>query len=96
MTVDTDKNLVSAGIGYRFGKLRLDAMVGHAFMGSRDLRRGTSCAPQLNPIRPPPGDCVHDGSPERLRGGRFVPVVVDVRGGGDGGGVLTDVERVGR
>jgi long-chain fatty acid transport protein len=67
LTVDTDKNVISAGIGYRFGKVRVDAMVGHAFMGSRDLPAGTSCAPQLNPIRPPAGDaCVHDGSPDHV------------------------------
>src|SRR5262249_53755509 len=64
--VDTDKNVVTAGVGYRFGKVRVDAMVGHAFMGSRDIGRGTSCAPQQNPIRPPAGACVHDGSPDHV------------------------------
>ena len=66
LTVDTDKNVVTAGIGYRLGKIRHDAMVGHAFMGGRDVARGTSCAPQLNPIRPAAGDCVHDDSPDHV------------------------------
>lgn len=65
LTVDTDKHVLTFGLGYDFGRVRLDAIYGHVFMSDRVVKSGESCSPQLNPIRGgvDPSQCVHDDTP---------------------------------
>lgn len=51
MTVDLDKVLVTAGVSYAFGALRLDATYAHVFLASESVRDGSIT--QVNPTRPP-------------------------------------------
>jgi long-chain fatty acid transport protein len=68
LTVDTHKHVLTVGLGYSVGRVRLDAVYGHVFMSDRVIAAGQSCAPQQNPIRggEDPTACVHDGSPGRV------------------------------
>ncbi len=71
MTVDSSKHMFTAGAGWQSGRLRLDATFAWVAVGSRDLAAGTSCAPQLNPVRSGQDpavaeECVHDGSPDHV------------------------------
>jgi long-chain fatty acid transport protein len=51
LTVDTDKHVLTAGLGVQVGPARIDAVVGRVIMADRTVARGTSCVPQVNPIR---------------------------------------------
>jgi long-chain fatty acid transport protein len=69
-TADTTKNAVTVGVGWTLGRVRLDASYAHVFMADGDVPAGTSCQPQVNPIRTgegaTPGPCMHDGDPSRV------------------------------
>ena len=67
LTVDTDKQVVTAGLGVRVGRVRVDAVYGHVFMKDATVAKGTSCVPQLNPIRSADAsECVHDSDPDHV------------------------------
>jgi long-chain fatty acid transport protein len=71
LTPDSQKHLLSFGVGYRVGKLRFDAVFAHAFVATRNVDQATTCVPLLNPIRTGQGQasdsaCVHDGAPEHV------------------------------
>lgn len=69
-TVDTSKNALTVGVGWTAGRVRLDATYAHVFMSDGNVPAGTSCQPQVNPIRSGqgtmPGACVHDGDPSHV------------------------------
>ena len=48
---DSNKHMVTAGLGARVGNLRFDAMFTHAFLADRDVSLSEGCLPQQNPIR---------------------------------------------
>jgi long-chain fatty acid transport protein len=56
LTVDTSKHILTVGVGFKIGRVRLDGMFGHVFMADERVARGQSCVPQVNPIK--------DGAPE--------------------------------
>lgn len=74
MTVDGNKHVLSLGVGWRAGAVRIDATFGQVLVADREVARGTSCAPILNPIRsgqepapPAAGEtCVHDDDPDHV------------------------------
>ena len=49
LTVDTDKQVVSAAIGRKLGRVRVDAVDGHVFMEDAMVAKGQACVPQQNP-----------------------------------------------
>ncbi|RMH43088.1 MAG: hypothetical protein D6689_06185 [Deltaproteobacteria bacterium] len=51
MTVDGDKHLVAAGVGYRLGATSLYASASYTAMADRDVTPEEGRAPQLSPIR---------------------------------------------
>lgn len=64
LTVDTDKNVVTAGLGVRVGSVRIDGVVGRVMMADKTVAKGTSCVPQVNPIQTEDSTgCMHDGEP---------------------------------
>lgn len=48
--IDLNKTILSAGAGYRFGKIIVDLTYAHSFMQSRSIRN--SQVEQVNPLRP--------------------------------------------
>jgi long-subunit fatty acid transport protein len=68
ITPDSDKHLISAGLGYRVGNLRFDAMFSHAMLADRDVSLAESCVPLQNPIRTGQGEaippCEHFAEPD--------------------------------
>jgi len=48
---DSNKHMLTAGLGFRVGHLRFDAMFAHAFLADRDVSLAGACLPQQNPIR---------------------------------------------
>src|SRR5262249_62326387 len=58
------------GAGGPVARVRLDASSPHVFMADGDAPAGTSCQPQVNPIRTgqgtSPGACMHDGDPAHV------------------------------
>jgi len=57
-----DPHVLTLGVGWRLGRLRLDATYGHVFMADGNVPKGTSCVAQIDPIRTgdDSGMCVHD------------------------------------
>ena len=56
LTVDGQKHLLSAGIGYAVGKMMVNAMVGFAMLADRTVTNDEARSPQLTPIRDDPDD----------------------------------------
>jgi len=56
LTVDGNKHLLAAGLGYEFGKLMVNATAGVALMGDRTVAAGQGRSQILTPIRDDPDD----------------------------------------
>ncbi|MBI4510034.1 MAG: outer membrane protein transport protein [Deltaproteobacteria bacterium] len=71
MLVDGQKHVLTAGMSYRFNRLRVDGVVGYVLVGKREVPRATSCAPMLNPIRTgeTQEECTHDEDPANVHVG---------------------------
>jgi long-chain fatty acid transport protein len=69
-TTDTTKDVITVGLGLTTGRVRFDVTYAHVLMADGNVAKGTSCLPQVNPIRTgqglAAGPCVHDDDPSHV------------------------------
>jgi long-chain fatty acid transport protein len=71
---DTQKHVLTLGLGWQAKRFRIDASFAKVFQADAVVAPGKSCLPQVNPIRtgmapadPPDGElCIHDDDPAHL------------------------------
>jgi len=63
---DSNKHMLTAGIGFRVAHLRFDAMFAHAFLADRNVSLAGACLQQNNPIRTGDPDAACDTTMQEL------------------------------